>query len=269
MQMRCKTISNGFLLKTNIFLLAGAIIFAAVSSLSGKETLRIIGLVIGGLLTLMAVGPSSFWFVWELIRKGRARSVEDPNTLIPGWMQLCKSMSIEKNIKVKVYSNLRNAYADDTTIKIGQPVLDSLDSIAIKAVFVHELGHIKINYTYKLRHLLVAILVGAILATVVWSVFVRSVDPLGFFTCSALFIIAISVMGIVMRFISWPDEYRADLIAEQYVNREAVISFLTSMAELRKVDVTRDFYKHPSINKRRANLDWPEKTRFRKWYFEL
>jgi Zn-dependent protease with chaperone function len=76
-------------------------------------------------------------------------------------------------------------------------------------------------------------------------------------------------MGIAMRFISWPDEYRADLIAMQYVNRGAVVSFLTAMAALRKMDVTRDFYRHPSINKRIANLGWSQKTRFKKWYFEL
>jgi len=243
---------------------------AAVSSLSDKETLRITCLVIGWLLTLVAVGPSSFWFVWELVRKGKARSVEDPNTVIPGWKQLCQSMGIEKDIKVKVYPNLRNAYANDTTIKIGQPVLDSLNSVAIKAVFVHELGHIKINYVLKLRHLLVVILVGVALATVMLLVFTYSAGPLGssLLMCSALLIL-ISFMGIAMRFISWPDEYRADLIAMQYVNRGAVVSFLTAMAALRKMDVTRDFYRHPSINKRIANLGWSQKTRFKKWYFEL
>jgi Zn-dependent protease with chaperone function len=268
--MRCKTILNGFPLRINLSLLAVAIVFAGVSSLPDQENLRITCIVIGWLLTLAAVGPSSFGSVWELVRKGKARSVEDPNTVIPGWKQLCQSMGIEKNIKVKVYPNLRNAYANDTTIKIGQPVLDSLDSVAIKAVFVHELGHIKINYALKLRHLLVVILVGVALATVMLLVFTYSAGPPGssLFTCSALLIL-IDFMGITIRFASWPDEYRADLIAMQYVNRGAVVSFLTAMAALRKMNVTRDFYRHPSINKRIANLGWSQKTRFKKWYFEL
>jgi len=46
-------------------------------------------------------------------------------------------------------------------------------------------------------------------------------------------------------------------------------SVLTALAASKKIDVTRDFYFHPSINKRKANLGWSQKTRFRKWYFEL
>jgi len=76
-------------------------------------------------------------------------------------------------------------------------------------------------------------------------------------------------MGIAIRFASWPDECEADLVAGRYVSPEAVVSFLTAMAELRKMDVTRDFYRHPSMTKRRANLDWSPRTRFRKWYLEL
>lgn len=267
--MRCKTILNGFPLRINISLLAIAIVCAAISSLFDKETLIIACLVAGWLLTVAAVVPSSLGFVWEYMRKGKARD-EDPNTVIPEWKELRQSMGIKKDIKVKVFSNLRNAYAKGTTIQIGQPVLDNLDSASIRGVFAHELAHIKMNYALKLRHLLVIILVGVVFVTVLSLVFTYIVDPLGssLFTCSALLIL-IDFMGIAIRFISWPFEYEADLIAKQYVNREAVVSFLTAMAELRKMDVTRDFYGHPSINKRKANLDWSQKTRFRKWYFEL
>jgi Zn-dependent protease with chaperone function len=257
--MRCKTILKGFPLRINIALLVIAIICAAISSLSDKETLRNICFAIGCLLTLAAVVPSSFWSIWEQLRKGEGRCVEDPNTVILGWKQFCQSMGIEKDIKLKVFPNLRNAYHDGTTIEIGQPVLDNLDSVSIKAVFAHELAHSKIDYAYKLKHLLVIILVGVVLVTLWWLVFVYSVGPLGIFTYSALLIITIGFMGIVMRFISWPDEYKADLIAKQYVNREAVVSSLTTVAALRRMDVRRDFYRHPSITKRIANLDCHKK----------
>ena len=267
--MRGKTILNRFSLKTNVSLLAVAIVFAAISSLSDKETLGITCLVTGWLLTLAAVGPSLFGFVWERVRKGKARYV-DPNTVILEWKKFCQSMGIKEDIRVKVFANLRNAYAKGTTIEIGQPVLDSLDSVSIEGVFAHELAHIRINYALKLRHLLVAILVGVVFATVMLLVFTYSADPLGssLFTCSALLIL-IDFMGIAARFILWPVEYEADLIAKQYVNREAVVSFLKEMATIRKIDITRDFYSHPSITKRIANLDWSQKTRFKKWYFEL
>ena len=273
--MRVRTILNGCPLRINVSLLAIAIICTAISSLLDKETPRSICLVIGWVLTVVAVGPSSFGFVWERLRKGKAEDLEDPNTVIPGWKQFCQSMDIKENIKVKVFSNLRNAYPNGTTIKIGQPVLDNLDSVSVKAVFAHELAHIKINYALKLRHLLVFILFGVVFVGVARAtvplVFTYSVDQLGFswFTFSVLSILIIGFMGIAIRFMSWPDEYKADLMAMQHVNRGAVVSFLTAMAELRKTGVTRDFYSHPSINKRRANLGWSQKTRFRKWYLEL
>ena len=272
--MRCKTILNGFPLRINVSLLAIAIVFVAISSLSDEETVRITFLVTGWILTLVAVVPSLFGFARERVRKGKARYV-DPNTLIPEWKQFCQSMGIEKDIKMKVFTNLRNAYAHGTTIEIGQPVLNSLDSVSIKAIFAHELAHIKINDALKLRHLLVVILVCSIFVSVARAtvplVFTHSIDQLGFsyFTFSVLSILIIGFMGIAIRFMSWPDEYKADLVAMQHVNRRAVVSFLTAMAALRKMDVKRDFYLHPSINKRKANLGWSRKTRFRKWYFEL
>jgi Zn-dependent protease with chaperone function len=276
--MSGKTILNGFPLRINVSLLAIAIICAATSGLLDKETSRTICLVIGWVLTVVAVGPSSFGSVCECMRKGKGR-YEDPNTVIPEWKQLCQSMGIAGDIKVRVFPNLRNArvnrLTNRTVIEIGQPVLDSLDSVSIKAVFAHELAHIKINSALKLRHLLVVILVGTILVGVACAtvplVFTYSVEQLDFscFTFSVLSILTIGFMGIAIRFMSWPDEYEADLIAMQYVNREAVISFLTAMAALRKIDVTRDFYSHPSINKRKANLGWSQETRLKKWYLEL
>ncbi len=267
--MRDKTILNGCSLRINVSLLAIAIICAAISSLSDKETFRITCLVSGWVLTLVAVVPSLFGFAQERVRKGKTRD-ENPNIIVPGWKQFCESMGIKEPIKVKVFANLRNARLNGTTIEIGQPVLDSLDSISIKAVFAHELAHRKIDYAPKPRHLLWFLLIVIVLVTVPRLVLIYSVSPLGLtrFTLLVLLIL-ISFMGIAIRFISWPDEYEADLVAKQYVNRDAVISFLTEVAALRKIDVTRDFYRHPSINKRKANLDWSQKTRFKKWYFEL
>ena len=272
--MRVRTILNGCPLRINVSLLAIAIICTAISSLLDKETPRTICLVIGWVLIVVAVGPSLFGFVREQLRKGKSRDV-DPDTIVPRWKQFCQSMGIEKDIKMKVFTNLRNAHPNGTTIEIGQPVLDNLDSVSIKAVLAHELAHIKINSALKLRRLLVVILFGAVLVGVARAtvplVFTYSVNQLGFScsTFSALLILTIGFMGIAIRFMSWPDEYEADLMADQCVKQGAVVSFLTAMAALRKMDVTRDFYLHPSVNKRKANLGWSQKTRFRKWYFEL
>ena len=273
--MRGNTILNGFPLRINVSLLAIAIVCAIIASLYDKVTLGIACLVAGWVLTLVAVVPSLCGFARERMRKGKARYVEDPNTIVPGWEQFCQSMGIKKYIKVKVFTNLRNAYAKGTTIEIGQPILDGLDSLSIKAVFAHEFAHIKTNDALKLRHLLCLALVGVVLVGVARAtvplVFTCSVYQLGFscFTFSVLSILTIGFVGIAIRFMSWPDEYEADLIADQCVKQGAVISFLTAIAALRKMDVTRDFYLHPSINKRKANLGWTQKTRLRKWYLDL
>lgn len=269
--MTGKAILNGFPLKINVSLLAIAIVIVsvAISSLSDKETLRNICLLTGCLLTLLAVVPSSFGSVWEDMRKGKPRYI-DPNTVIPEWKKFCQSMGIKENIMVKVFPNLRNAYARYTTIGVGQPVLDSLDSVSIKGVFAHELAHIKGKHALKQACLLVGVLVGVLFAAVPLLGVSYSFDPSGSsLLWLSVLLVLVDFTGIAMRFISWPFEYKADLIAKQYVNREAVVSLLTAMVALRKMDVTRDFYRHPSVNKRIANLDWSQKTRFRKWHFEL
>jgi Zn-dependent protease with chaperone function len=260
---------KGFPLKINISLLSTVIVSAVIYSFSDKE-IRNICLAIGWLLTLAAVVPSSFWSAWEQVTKGKGRCVEDPNTVIPGWKQFCQSMGIKKDIKLKVFPNLRNAYRDGTTIEIGQPVLDNLDSVSIKAVFAHELAHSKIDYALTPRHLLWSILVIVVVAPLSSLVFTYSIRPSGsHFLVFSASLILISFVCIAIRFLSWPNEYEADLMAKQYVNREAVVSYLTAVAALRKMNVTRDFYRHPSITKRIANLDWPPKTRSKRWYFEL
>ena len=140
MGMRRRVFLNGLPLRINVSLLLIAIALAVISSLSDRGNPRIICLVAAGLLTLAAVGPSSFRFAWEYARRGSHRWVEDPDTVIPGWKQFCQSMGIEKCIKMKVFADSRNAYANGTTIEIGQPLLDSLDSVSIKGVFAHELA---------------------------------------------------------------------------------------------------------------------------------
>ena len=266
---------SGLSLRKNVSLLAMTTVCAVVAGIHGKEALGITGLVTGWVLASVAVVPSVFGFAREHVRKGKATYVEDANVIVPGWRQFCQSMGINEDIDVKVFANMRNARPNGTTIEIGQPVLDSLDSLSIKAVFAHELAHIKVRHPLKPRHLLWFVLTAAAFVGVtraaVPSIFIYNVHELGFscFTLSILPLLIIGAIGIGIRFLSWPDEYEADVLADQCVKQGAVVSYLTAMAALRKMDVTRDFYSHPSINKRIANLSWSKKTRFRNWYFEL
>ena len=227
-------------------------------------------------MTLVAIAPPLLGFLWEHARKGKGRYV-DPSTIFPGWTQLRQSMGIETSIQVKVFPHLRNAYADRITarVNIGQPVLDSLDIVSVEALVAHEFAHIsgdsKQDYSLTRKCLLLAAAFGALLAAAILLCLVSYTSgPPG----SSLFwlsvpLTAIASAGISVRFVSWPREYQADLTAMQYVNCGAVVSFLRAMAALRKIDVTRDFYTHPSIDRRIANLDWSQETRFREWHFGL
>jgi len=263
--MRGKIIVKGFSLKINVPLLAIVIVSAVIYSFSDKETLRNICLATGWILALLAVGPSLFGVMWENRKKGKPRDV-DPNTIIPEWTKLRRSMGITKDIRVTVFPNLRNATSKYSTIEIGQPVIDSLGSVSIKGVFAHELAHIKGNHLLKQGLLLFSVLFAEAVLLLILCKF----TPLGSSIFTPLFLF-IGVMGIDIRFITWPFEYKADLIAKQYVGRKAVVSCLKAMAAIRKVDIAHDFYGHPSIAKRIANLSWcwSQKTRFKKWYFDL
>jgi hypothetical protein len=58
-------------------------------------------------------------------------------------------------------------------------------------------------------------------------------------------------------------------MADQHVQQNTVVSFLNAMAALKKMDVAHDFYRHPSVKKRIANLGLSQETRFIRWHFEL
>jgi len=267
--MKCKTILNGFPLRTNVSLLMLAIVFTTISGVSDKHILGIVFLGMGSLLTLVAVMPSLFWYEWERVRKGKGKD-KDPDTITPGWKRFCQSMGIEEDVRAKVFANLRNAYANDATIEVGQPVLDSLDRVSIEAVFAHELAHIKGKHSLKRHCLLIgASGVASLVAVLLFGVPYSSDLPAVYLFILSVLVVSADWTGIAMRFISWPFEYKADLMANQRVKQGAVASALKALAALRKMDVTRDFYGHPSINKRIANLDWSQGTRFREWYLAL
>jgi hypothetical protein len=259
MNMTGKLIFGGFSLNINVSLLAVVIMSAVIYSFTDNEVIENICLIIGWTLVLFAVGPSSFRLIWEDMKKGKPQDV-DPDTTIPELKELRRLMGISKDIKVEVLPNLRNAQMRFSTLIIGQPVLDSLDGVSIKGVIAHELAHVKGKHILKMIPMIFPVI------ALLWGLY--QFTPLGssIFTCLAL---SIGLMGISIRFITWPFEYKADLIAKQYVGREAVVSCLEAMAAIRKIDITQGFYFHPSITNRIASLDWSQKTRFKKWYFEL
>lgn len=261
--MRFARILGGFPLGINVLLLSIAVGFAITSSRSDREDLTIVCLTMGGLLTLAAVGPAMISFGRERLKKGKGEWAEDPDAIVPQWKQFCYSMGIKEDIKLKVFPNLRNAYASGTTIEIGRPVLASLDTVSTKGVLAHELAHIKQNHSSRRGRLLlcVGLGLGLLFGGILCGFNSLAPKPSA---CGALSVVMIGLMSIAMPFISWPCEYEADSVADQYVKEGAVASSLKAIARLKKMDVTRDFYWHPSINRRIANLDKSPRARFGK-----
>ena len=265
--MSCKRVASGFRLRVNVSFLSLSIVFAVIASHCAGGDLETIGLGTGALLTVVAVGPSSFWFMWERVRERKGK-YEDPETIVPGWKRFCQSMGIEKAVQVRILTDSCNAYAGGSTIYIGQSVIDNLDSVSLKGVVAHELAHIKGNHELKRW----CLLTGSVVASgVLFQAVLYGFHPSGStaVACATLLIMVVGFAGIVMRFVSWPFEYSADTEADQCVRQGAVASALKAIATLRKMDFTRDFYRHPSVNKRVENLDGSQKARFRRWHIDL
>jgi Zn-dependent protease with chaperone function len=257
-----KLIHRGFTLKINVILLGIVIVAALIYGFFDEEILRNICIATGCVSALLAVGPSFFGYLWEELTRGKPQDV-DPDIVVPELRKLCRLMGIEEEIQVKVFPSLKNAAVRSSTLEIGQPLLDKLDSVAMKGVLAHELAHLKESSLKRFTFLIAVIVILVALVALVYQF-----TPFGssFFTLLAL---SFGLMSISFRFITWPFEYEADLIAEKHVGRKAVESCLRELAVIRGVDTTHEFYFHPSITNRIASLGWSEKTRFKKWYFEL
>jgi Zn-dependent protease with chaperone function len=231
---------------------------AGVYVVLGNQAIRIICVSIGVILTLLASGPSLLGAIMEQSWKGKPLEFDFSSSL-PELRQLRQSMGIKKEIKVRIVPNWLNAEARFSTIEIGQPVLVNMDAASRKALIAHELGHIKGNHSLKM----IPVIVAALILMLILSLF----TPLGISMFT--FLVPVAFIGIAIRFISWPLEYEADLIASQHTNNNGVISSLTILSKMRNTNATRDFYSHPSVDKRIANLSWSKQTRLKKWYIEL
>lgn len=221
--------------------------------------IRNICLAIALISLLLAIGPSLFGEIREQLKSGKPRGVDCSGVFLE-IRDLCQSMGVTKDIKVKIVPTWRNAESKFSTIRIGEPILGKFDKASRDGMLGHELAHIKRNHSAKKIPILIAII---ILLSVIY-LFV----PLQF-TPFTFLVLSFGIVGIASRFMTWPFEYEADVVAAQHLGHEAVESFLRAVADIRQVDIQRDFYFHPSIANRIANLGWSRQTRFKKWYFEL
>lgn len=245
---------KGLPLKANRLLLVAAIVCLIISGLSSDETLRNLLTAIGWSLVLVALVPFVSKLIWEELSKGKADN-RDPSKITPRWSQLRHAMGIDRDVKVKVYPNLRNAGARATTIAIGQPVLSSLDSAETEAVLVHELAHIRGKHALKrVLWMIVVASVAMLVLLLLLGVLLRLGLSDCYFSGFSVVAILISSVGLAMPSICWTHEYGADVAAKQYVSKDAMVSALRKLARLRGTNLETDSYAHPSVNKRIVRL---------------
>ncbi len=173
---------------------------------------------------------------------------------------LRNQLKIKKKIKLKIVPDFFNAATDGYTVYFGKPLIEILNEDEIQFILAHELAHISKNHVNKK----LVIFFGIFLLILILFVFILKIHS--FFSLITIFM---GIMAMSSRFISWPYEYQADIVAVKLVQKNTLSSTFNKIASIRNIDINRGNYTHPSIHNRIINLDWSPKTRFKKWYFSL
>ena len=280
-EMNLKLILRGFSFRFNFYILIAMMIFTIAYNFVPQFPFGYVCIAIVILCAIVSTGPALIRTMQTFIIKVSAipkRICEvlrnlfthkydlDPkyNEILNEIQYLCSLMEINQKVKLKLVPNLINAGAAGNIITFGKPLLEKLDQEEIKAIIAHELSHIKRNHLekfvfYILCLITVLLILGALL---------HHFTPIKLTNFTDVFLL-IGIVAVSFRVISWSQEYEADIIAAQYVNKDAMKSVWLTVAKTKKMDINWSYYSHPSISNRMANLDWPPNVRHNKWYLSL
>ncbi len=169
--------------------------------------------------------------------------------------KLCLLMGIKKKLAVKVVDEYVSAGTRHATIFLGKPLLDKLDKFdgaSINAVLAHELAHIKKRHNCKL----ILKIIGAVIlfAAYCWYSFIERPIPESAPNTFIFIVLLFLMLIVVFRVVEWPYEFEADTVGARYVTENTMVATLQAFAQLKGTDVEQDFYLHPSISRRIANL---------------
>jgi hypothetical protein len=253
-------------MKRNYFLLGFSIVISIVN-IALPTSLMIILTIISSILVILA----SLLLNDEIDKpvkqkKERQKPQEISEDLEREKDKLCNKLKLNKKIKLKPTTSIITAKSSFSTVIMGETILNKSFDLQ-KAVLAHELVHIKKNHYAKSLIVLLPLIIIFVLsfitsiicvliANVHWHI--ESFYPaLVFWNISIIFL---ALIIILLRPVSWPKEYEADLIAAQIVGNELMIETLRNVAKLRSQDEERDFYQHPSILKRIDYIEQNNKT---------
>lgn len=132
-------------------------------------------------------------------------------------------------------------------VLIGENCCAALDTDIIRALLAHELAHVKNSHTTKGAIMLLPFLLP------IAALSIPAMQPL----VLNFMALAINLMIILCRPIHWPQEYEADLVAARIpcVGRDKMIKCIEDYSTLIHRSFLRDSILHPSVSKRRTNLE--------------
>lgn len=272
--MNLKLALRGFSFRTNFFILLALIIFLAFYRLLPYFVLGHLLIAMVFLSAITSVGPALLRRIRAIIPNIlRRKYIIDAkhDEILNEAKNLCSLMGmteIRDKIRLKVIPNLNNAKASRQTISIDKSFLEKFNQEEIKFILAHELAHIKLEEQrkhkpwYRDRYFFV----GGIMALIfmVLLIFFETLHP---FVAVTLFVVLIFMS---IRFMTWPVEYEADSLAIQYTaNKNAMESVLHKLVGMKETNYKWASYSHPSVSNRIANLNWPQRVKYKKWYLNL
>jgi Zn-dependent protease with chaperone function len=282
-EVAMKLIKRGFSFRINVYILVIMIAFAFIENIIIPNAPKFICAVVVILCAIVSLVPALYRTtkallslsltgirgILSLIFKRSLANNLRRDELLNDIQNLCDKMEIKKKVKLKIVPNFINAMAMGHVIIFGKPLLEKLDQNEIKAIIAHELAHIKLGHVKrkepKQQTSILIILFAMIIFLPALLYISTHIKPTSF----TLGTLLIGIMSISFRFVSWPKEYEADIIANQYVTKDAMKSVWLTLAKMKEMDINWAYYSHPSISNRIKNLDWPQNVRNKKWYWSL
>jgi Zn-dependent protease with chaperone function len=274
-----------FTFRINAYLLIVLIILSIITNVINNDGAMNIYLIIAVLLTIVAIFRSALGALWEFLLstflvliidiKRSINRVLRKNTydskyeeLLHQVQRLRISMGITEEIRLTIIPKLINAQIRPTLdnayqIVLGKPLIRELDNASLVVILVHELAHA------KNKHALNGIWYHIATTEVLFFLSLFSFNYGSSLDFIPNIFIFIGIISLSTRYLSWPNEYAADLVAAQYTGTKAFVTALSKIAEMRHRD--RDFssFTHPSITNRLDNLKWTSKIRGFKWHFSF
>ena len=166
-------------------------------------------------------------------------------------------------LRLRVYSyqgELVNAFATgavpfSNTIILGQRLIDNMDDQSLKAITLHEAGHLRLNHLFYL--FMINIICTSLFCLVLYNLFNMHITPEYFKIIILVVIAAISsslIFNIIPGYLMKYFELQADRFSAQKIGGKIYKEALMRMDVISEERVSRGGFSHPTLEKRIENI---------------